>query len=457
MSDLLAPLMLVCLVAVLLVGFPVAFSVAAVAGAFGVLGVLFGQFDTSFLEAIVFRVQGTFNNDNLLAIPLLVFMGMLLERTGIAEDMFTALNRLFGRRPGGLAYTAVIVGAGLSAITGFVSASVVALGLIALPVMLRARYDPRLATGVIAAAGTLAQILPPSLVLIVLAEQMEVSLLEIYRGTLLPGALLVAAYLLYVFIVTLRMPALAPPTASPEDDLATTRKLWIDAAIAAGLPIGLMALVLTSIFFGVATPSEGGAFGVTGTLLLGLVNRKLNGRNLRQAMDVSGILCSNILFLLLGASFFTLVFRGLDGDLWVQSLFSNLPPGQTAFIVLINVAVFLLAFFLDFFEIAFIVIPLIAPIARLLGIEMVWLTVLLAVNLQTSFMHPPFGIALYNLRSVSPRVIRTAQIYWGALPFVGIQIALLILLITVPEIVSITRVKPVDARDIRIELPMPIE
>ena len=196
---------------------------------------------------------------------------------------------------------------------------------------------------------------------------------------------------------------------------------------------------------------------MTGTLLLGLVNRKLNGRNLRQAMDVSGILCSNILFLLLGASFFTLVFRGLDGDLWVQSLFSNLPPGQTAFIVLINVAVFLLAFFLDFFEIAFIVIPLIAPIARLLGIEMVWLTVLLAVNLQTSFMHPPFGIALYNLRSVSPRVIRTAQIYWGALPFVGIQIALLILLITVPEIVSITRVKPVDARDIRIELPMPIE
>jgi tripartite ATP-independent transporter DctM subunit len=238
MSDLLAPLMLVCLVAVLLVGFPVAFSVAAVAGAFGVLGVLFGQFDTSFLEAIVFRVQGTFNNDNLLAIPLLVFMGMLLERTGIAEDMFTALNRLFGRRPGGLAYTAVIVGAGLSAITGFVSASVVALGLIALPVMLRARYDPRLATGVIAAAGTLAQILPPSLVLIVLAEQMEVSLLEIYRGTLLPGALLVAAYLLYVFIVTLRMPALAPPTASPEDDLATTRKLWIDAAIAADRPHG---------------------------------------------------------------------------------------------------------------------------------------------------------------------------------------------------------------------------
>lgn len=371
--------------------------------------------------------------------------------------MFIALNRLFGRRPGGLAYAAIIVGAALSAITGFVSASVIAVGLIALPVMLRARYDPRLATGVIAASGTLAQILPPSLVLIVLAEQMEVSLLEIYRGAILPGAMLVGAYILYVFVITWRTPALAPPTASLDDEPAKTRRLWADAAIAAGLPIGLMALVLASIFFGVATPSEGGAFGVVGALLLGLAKGKLTGRNLRQAMNVSGILCSGILFLLLGASFFTLVFRGLEGDLWVQALFKGVPAGQTGFIVFINVAIFLLAFFLDFFEIAFIVIPLIAPIARLLGVDMVWLTVLLAVNLQTSFMHPPFGIALYNLRSVAPRAVSTVQIYWGALPFVGIQILLLVLLITVPQIVSQTRVVPVDAKDIRIEIPAPVD
>ncbi len=457
MGDFLAPIMLATLVVVLLAGFPVAFSLAAVAGAFGVVGVLTGRFGTSFLEAMIFRVQGTFNNDNLLAIPLLVFMGMLLERTGIAEDMFIALNRLFGRRPGGLAYAAIIVGAALSAITGFVSASVIAVGLIALPVMLRAHYDPRLATGVIAASGTLAQILPPSLVLIVLAEQMEVSLLDIYRGAILPGAILVGAYLLYVFVVTWRTPRLAPPATSLNDDLVSTRSLWTDALIAAGLPIGLMALVLASIFFGVATPSEGGAFGVIGALVLGLAKGKLNGTNLRQAMSVTGILCSGILFLLLGASFFTLVFRGLEGDIWVQALFKAVPAGQTGFIVFINLAIFLLAFFLDFFEIAFIVIPLIAPVARLLGVDMVWLTVLLAVNLQTSFMHPPFGIALYNLRSVAPRAVSTLQIYWGALPFVGIQILLLVLLIAIPQIVWQTRVAPIDAKDIRIELPAPVD
>lgn len=450
MADLLAPAMFACLVIVLFAGFPVAFSLAAVAGAFGLAGVMTGHFNAQFLGAMEFRLLGTFNNDNLLAIPLLIFMGMLLERTGLAADMFVALNRLFGRMPGGLAYTTVVVGAIMSAITGFVSASVIAIGLISLPVMLRAKYDERLATGVIAAAGTLAQVIPPSLVLIVLAEQMEVSLIDIYRGALVPSGLLVGSYLGYVFVLTWFAPHRAPPS---YDGFSTRSIIWKEAAIAAGLPLGLVLLMLASIYFGIATPSEGGAIGATGALLLAIAMGKLTGRNLRQAMDVTGILCSCIIFLLLGASFFTLVFRGLDGHLWIDSVFKYLPAGQIGFILFINVAIFFLAFFLDFFEIAFIVLPLVAPVARQMGIDMVWLTVLLAVNLQTSFMHPPFGIALYNLRSVAPISVRTSQIYWGAAPFLVIQLLMVALLVAAPQLVTNTHIPAVNPENIKIELP----
>ncbi len=439
-ADILAPIMFGSLVVVLVLGFPVAFSLAAVAGIFGVVGVITGHFNAQFLTAMVLRVQGTFYNDNLLAIPLLVLMGMLLERTGLAEDMLVALNRLFGRVPGGLAYTAILVGAILSAITGFVSASVFAMGLIALPVMLRAGYDPRLASGVIAASGTLAQILPPSIVLIVLAEQLDVSLIDIYRGALLPSAILICLYLLYVLILTWWKPQLAPPIAPVAGKRWVNRIILTGIAVAAAPPIGLVLAVLASIFFGIATPSEGGAIGVVGALLLGSAKRRLTGKALREAMDTTGILCSGVIFLLLGASFFTLVFRGLDGHLWIESLFAHLPTGQIALIIAINAGIFLLAFFLDFFEIAFIVLPLIAPIARKAGIDMVWLTVVLAVNLQTSFMHPPFGIALYNLRSVAPASVRTAQIYWGAIPFLLIQLLMVAILFVVPGIVLKERV-----------------
>jgi len=433
-SEFLAPAMFLCLVITLFAGFPVAFSLTAIAGVFGVIGVTGGHFKVAFLTNMLFRIQGTFNNDNLLALPLLIFMGMLLERTGIAEDMFVALNRLFGRLSGGLAYTTIIVGAALSAITGFVSASVVAIGLISLPVMLRAKYDPKLATGVVAASGTLAQVIPPSLVLIILAEQLEVSLQEIYRGALLPAAVLVGSYLLYIFLVTRLWPERAPSTLQ-QSDAAQTGAI-AEVLRAAGLPLGIVSAVLAAIFFGVTTPTEGGAIGVVAVLLLGLVTRKLTGRNLRQAMDVTGILVSGIVFLLLGASFFILVFRGLEGHLWIESLFKFLPAGQVGFIVFVNIAIFFLAFFLDFFEIAFIVLPLIAPIARGLSIDMVWFTVLLAVNLQTSFMHPPFGIALYNLRSVTPSFVPTSQIYWGAVPFLVLQMLTVVLLIAVPQIVT---------------------
>jgi tripartite ATP-independent transporter DctM subunit len=452
MAELLAPAMFVCLVVVLFAGFPVAFSLAAVAGVFGVAGIFSGHFNAQFLDAMEFRIQGVFNNDNLLAIPLLIFMGMLLERTGIAEEMFVALNRLFGRAPGGLAYTAIVVGAVLSAITGFVSASVIAMGLISLPVMLRAKYDPRLAAGVIAAAGTLAQVIPPSLVLIVLAEQLEVSLIDIYHGALLPSVLLIGGYLAYIFILTRFAPDRAPAAASGVNVWCTPR-IWIQAATAAGLPLGLVGMVLVTIYFGVATPSEGGAIGVTGALLLALAKHKLNGRNLRQAMNTTGILCSCIIFLLLGASFFTLVFRGLDGHVWIESLFKHLPAGQIGFVFFVNLAIFCLAFFLDFFEIAFIVLPLIGPVARQMGVDMVWLTVLLAVNLQTSFMHPPFGIALYNLRSVAPSSVRTFQIYWGAVPFLLIQLLMVAILIMVPQIVTRNSAKFVNPDSIRIDLP----
>ena len=453
MSDLIAPAMFGALLLVLLLGYPVAFSLAAIAGVFGISGVILGAFDIPFLLAMVFRIQGIFNNDNLLAIPMLIFMGVLLERMGLAEDMFVALNRMLGRLAGGIAYGTILVGAVLSSLTGFVSASVIAIGLIGLPAMIRANYDPKLATGVVAASGTLAQIIPPSLVLIVLSEQLEVSLHAIFRGAVVPSALLIGLYCLYVFLATLRRPEIAPPSVATLASEDPPSSLWREIAVAIGLPIMLIGLVLASISFGVATPSEGGAIGVTGALLLAIMRRKLTATRLKTAMNITGVLCASIIFLLMGASFFTLVFRGFDGHLWIEGLLSHLPAGQIGFVVVVNIAIFLLAFFLDFFEIAFIVLPLIVPIAHKLGIDMVWLTVLFAVNLQTSFMHPPFGIALYNLRSITPKTISTATIYWGAVPFIGIQFLVLVMLIMFPQLVLKEQAAPVTPVEIKIEIP----
>lgn len=454
MAEVLGPAMFLSLVVVLIAGFPAAFSLAAVGAAFGVVGVVAGQFKVGFLLAMIWRVQGTLTNDNFVAIPLLVLMGMILERTGIAEDMFHALHRLFGKTPGGLAYSTLVVGAVLSAVTGFVSAAVVALGLIALPPMLRANYDSRLATGTVAAAGTLAQVVPPSLVLIVLGEQLDVSVVDLFRGAFLPSLLLLALYCSFIFVATRRNPGLAPPAGGAETSL--TRRSAA-AFLAAGPPALIVLAVLFSIFFGVATPSEGGAFGVTASLVLGWAKGRLTLRRLHDAAFAAGILCSCVMFLLLGASFFTLVFRGLEGDLWVESMFKHVPAGAVGFLVVVNLGVFLLAFFLDFFEIALIVLPLIAPIARAAGVDMIWLAVLLAVNLQTSFMHPPFGIALYNLRSVAPRSIRTASIYWGAVPFILIQVFVVAILIAAPGLVLRPSERPINLEQIRIELPPPPE
>lgn len=437
--ELLAPLMFTTLVVVLLAGFPVAFSLAAVAAAFGVLGVALGQFTTPFLLNMPLRVQGVFNSDNFLAVPLFVLMALILERTGVAEDTLLALGRLFGRAPGGLLYATIIVGAVLSAITGFVSASVIAMGLVALPAMLKAGYDARLATGSIAAAGTLAQMLPPSLVLIVLAEQLEVSLIDIFHAALLPSAMLVGLYLVFVFAATAWRPSLAPPIATSGD--SSRAQAVMRAAGAAGVPLGLILLILASIYFGIATPTEGGAIGVCGALAIGSVRKRLAHGRLSQALTNTGVLCSSVIFLLLGASFFTLVFRGFDGQVWIEGLFSHLPQGQVPFLVAVTLGIFLLGFFLDFFEIAFIVVPLITPVARKLGVDMVWLTVMIAVVLQTSFMHPPFGIALYNLRSVAPASVRTTQIYVGAIPFLAIQLLMVALLVVFPGLAATNQVE----------------
>ena len=431
--ELIAPVMFGTLVVVLLAGFPVAFSLAAVAAVFGIAGVVAGQFTAPFLLAMPLRMQGVFNSDNFLAIPMFVLMGLILERTGIAEDTLLALGRLFRKQPGGLLVATLVVGSMLSAITGFVSASVIAMGLIALPAMLKAGYDPKLATGSIAAAGTLAQMLPPSLVLIVLAEQVEVHLVEIFHAALLPSAMLVGLYLAYVVAVTQWRPVSAPPLM---EAASASLNAWTDAAVAAGAPLVLILAILASIFFGVATPTEGGAVGVCAALLIAMAKRRLSRQRLAEALTNAGVLCSSVIFLLLGASFFTLVFRGFDGQVWIEQLFGHLPKGQLPFLLFVCIGIFLLGFFLDFFEIAFIVVPLIAPVARKLGVDMVWFTVMLAVVLQTSFMHPPFGIALYNLRSVAPPAVRTSDIYLGAIPFLLLQMLMAAILVAFPGIAS---------------------
>ena len=454
-AEALSALMLITLAATLLAGFPVSFTLGAVAAVFGVFGVMFGYFDLAFLTAITFRVQGMFQNDNFFAVPFLVLMGMLLARTGIAEDMLLALERIMGGIGGGLGYATILVGAVLSAITGFVSASVIAVGLIALPAMLRAGYDQRLASGLVAASGTLAQILPPSLVLIVLAEQLEISLIDIYRGALLPAMILILLYAGFVFVIARIRPNAAP--SSSERQPSGPKRAWWDLFIMAGIPIALVALVLGCIYFGVATPGEAGAIGAAGAMVLGIARRRLSVGGLRTALGASAVLCTGLMFLLLGASFFTLVFRGLNGHLWIEALFLRQAAGAFEFVVFVNVVVFLLAFVLDFFEIAFIVLPLLAPIAHKLGVDMVWFAVLLAINLQTSFMHPPFGIALYNLRSVAPASIRTPDIYWGAVPFILLQLVLVLLLIFVPALVLKEKVAPIDVREVIIDIPSAYE
>ncbi|WP_374431504.1 TRAP transporter large permease [Ideonella dechloratans] len=507
-----APVMFGGLIVFLLIGFPVAFSLAAAGLMFSFVGIEVGLLPPALMQALPLRIFGIMQNDTLLAIPFFTFMGLILERSGMAEDLLDTIGQLFGPIRGGLAFAVIFVGAMLAATTGVVAASVISMGLISLPIMLRYGYDRRLATGVIAASGTLAQIIPPSLVLIIMADQLGRSVGELYKGAFIPGFVLTGLYTGYVVLVaifkkdwapalppearTIRedngssgLPSLAVLTAvsvaaavlfarSRPAETATDELIVTSMCVGVGLafvlavvnkifklgllskmaervtfvlipPLGLIFLVLGTIFLGVATPTEGGAMGAVGALVMALARKRLGLKLLRQAMDSTMKLSCFVLFILMGSTVFSLTFQGVDGPLWVEHLLTSLPGGQVGFLIVVNILVFVLAFFLDFFELSFIIVPLLGPVADKLGIDLVWFGVLLAVNMQTSFMHPPFGFALFFLRSVAPNTdykdrltgklisrITTGQIYWGAVPFVIIQIIMVGMIIAFPGLVS---------------------
>ncbi|HEX6138737.1 MAG TPA: TRAP transporter large permease subunit [Casimicrobiaceae bacterium] len=430
-----APLMFAGLVVFLLLGYPVAFSLAANGLLFGLVGIAHGNIEPALLQALPERVLGIMANSTLLAIPFFTFMGLILERSGMAEDLLDTIGQLFGSIRGGIAYAVVFVGALLAATTGVVAASVLAMGLISLPVMMRYGYANWLSTGVIAASGTLAQIIPPSLVLIVLADQMGASVGDFYEGALIPGLSLAVLYGVWVAIVSLTHPQ-AAPGCPPEARTLYGARLVVKVFTSMIPPLVLIFLVLGTIFLGIATPTEGGAMGASGAMIMALARRKLTYTVLRQAIESTATMTSFVMFILVGSTVFSLIFRGMDGDLWVEHLLTSVPGGALGFLVVVNVMIFLLAFFLDYFEIAFIMVPLLAPVAQKLGIDLVWFGVLLAVNMQTSFLHPPFGFALFYLRSVAPRSVRTSEIYWGAIPFVAIQALMVAVVIAFPRIVT---------------------
>jgi TRAP-type mannitol/chloroaromatic compound transport system permease large subunit len=511
-----APIMFFFLIVFLLLGYPVAFSLAALGMVFFVIGVelapLSGgniNLSWSLLQAMPERIYGVMNNDTLLAIPFFTFMGLILERSGMAEDLLDTIGQLFGPVRGGVAYAVVFVGALLAATTGVVAASVISMGLISLPIMLRYGYDRRVASGVIAASGTLAQIIPPSLVLIVMADQLGRSVGDMYEGAFIPGIVLAALYAGYIFLVSMIKPEYVPALPKEARTLGSgVGGLIVLILLAVGLsfvlshyvlpgrvakgneniiaasigflviyliayahkaggmklmsrlgqetilvlmpPLGLIFLVLGTIFLGIATPTEGGAMGAAGAILIALAKGRLTWDLTRQAVDSTAKLSAFVLFILIGARVFSLTFYGVNGHLWVEHLLVSLPGGATGFLIVVNVMVFLLAFFLDFFELAFIIIPLLGPPAEKLGIDLIWFGVILGVNMQTSFMHPPFGFALFYLRSVAPAEeytdkvtglkmapVTTGQIYWGAIPFVVIQCIMVALVIIFPQMVMV--------------------
>jgi len=435
-SDVYPILMFVVLLLLIFTGFPVAFAIGGTAVIFAVVGVVAGYFDWPLLLAMPERIFGIMSNFVLLAVPFFIFMGTVLEKSGLAEDLLKTIGKLFGPLRGGLALAAIFVGALLAAAVGVVGASVVAMGLISLPVMLRYRYSPELSAGVIAASGTLGQIIPPSVVLIVLADQVGISVGSLFIGALLPGLLLAGLYAAYVIGVAYSRPD-AAPALPPEEREPLGWPLLRDVCLVLVPPLILILVVLGSVFAGIATPTEGGALGAVGAMTLAWLNGRLTMPALRQALDHTARLTSMVMFLLIGSTAFTLVFRGFYGDIWIEELLTNLPGGRVGFLIAANLTVFILGFFIDFFEITFIIVPLLVPAAALLGFDLVWFAVMIAVNMQTSFLTPPFGFALFYLRGVAPPEIQTSQIYRGVVPFIVIQLIGLLLIILYPGIVTV--------------------
>ena len=537
----LAPIMFLGLIVFLLLGFPVAFSLGACGLFFGFVGIELGVLPEALLQALPLRIFGIMQNDTLLAIPFFTLMGLILERSGMAEDLLDTIGQLFGPVRGGLAFAVIFVGALLAATTGVVAASVISMGLISLPIMLRYGYDRRIASGVIAASGTLAQIIPPSLVLIILADQLGRSVGEMYKGAFIPGFALTGLYVAFIIGVAIFRPQWVPAlplsartiredngkngllsllfltilcTASafylahsypviidyfkgstgsnpPADEtivvslcagvmlafllavINKTARLGLLSNMAERVtfvlipPLLLIFLVLGTIFLGIATPTEGGAMGALGAIIMATVRGRLSYSLLHQALTSTTKLASFVVFILIGSTCFSLVFQGVDGPKWVEHLLGDLPGGQLGFLIVTNLLIFVLAFFLDFFELAFIVVPLLGPVAEKLGIDLIWFGVLLGVNMQTSFMHPPFGFALFYLRSVAPikayfdkptqkdiPPVTTMQIYWGAVPFVIIQIIMVGLIIAFPGIVSsgLDKEEGLNAEQVQLEM-----
>ncbi|MCO5144933.1 MAG: TRAP transporter large permease subunit [Aquamicrobium sp.] len=527
-----APIMFVSLILFLILGYPVAFALSAVGLGFAFLSIELGLFGENFLRALPDRVYGTMSNETLLAIPFFTFMGLVLQRSGMAEDLIDTVGQLFGPVRGGLAYAVVFVGALLAATTGVVAASVISMSLIALPIMLRYGYDRYLATGVIMASGTLAQTIPPSIILIVLADQFGQSVGDVYKGALVPALLLVVLYAAYVFGLTMLKPDAAPPipkearrlneadgTVGPKSlaamlifiALAIFGFIRLLQALFPGLPemdtviygaalgtiagyvvalanrnlklgllsrmaeavvivlvppLALIFLVLGTIFLGVATPTEGGAMGAAGALIMAIGRRRLSFGMLSEAIDATARLSTFVMFILIGSRVFALTFYGVNGHEWVEHLLLSLPGGVVGFLIIVNLVVFLLGFFLDFFEIAFILVPLLAPAAQALGVDLVWFAVMLAVNLQTSYLTPPFGFALFFMRSATPskaytdtvtrrRIegIRTIDLYRATLAFIVLQLVMIGLLVAFPQLVTHYKGPEVQYEDSEIEIP----
>ena len=417
------PAMFVAVLAMIFTGYPVAFALGGTALIFALIGSAAGVFDIPLLFALPERTFGTMSNFTLLAVPFFIFMGTILEKSKLAEQLLETIGVLFGRFRGGLAIGVIFVGALLAAATGVVGASVTAMGLISLPVMLRNGYKDEISLGVIAAAGTLGQIIPPSIVLIVLGDQMGVPVGSLFRAALLPGLALTGAYGVYVAVIAFSKPDVAP--ALPMEMRMSGVELLKRVVLSLVPPLALIVVVLGSIFAGVATPTEAGALGSIGAIILALLNRSFSFDALNKAMEETSRLTVMVIFLLIGSTAFALVFRGFDGDVWIETMLTGIPGGALGFLLVVNLVVFILGFFIDFFEIAFIIVPLIVPAAQILGVDLVWLGIVLAVNLQTSFLTPPFGFSLFYLRGVTPSGIPTTSIYRGVVPFIAIQLVVL--------------------------------
>ncbi|MBT2304143.1 TRAP transporter large permease subunit [Variovorax paradoxus] len=467
--EMFPPLMFAGLALILLLGFPVAFSLAALGVACGGVAIAMGWFPAGFLAALPLNVFGILSNDLLLAIPFFTLMGCILERCGLAEDMLDSMGQLFGRVRGGLGYSVIIVGFILGAITGTVAGQVIAMAMISLPVMMRYGYNMRYATGVLAASGTITQLVPPSLVLVVLADQLGRSVGDMYKGAWGPAILQVLLFALYTFILSRIRPQDVPGV--PKE--ARTLRGWalwgkclrgiLPSAVLIFAVLGSMG-GLPGIDHAIATPTEAGAMGALGAFALAALHRRLNWKLLNNAMASTMRMTAMVVFILIGSRAFSLVFQGVNGGLWIEHMLVSLPGGQLGFLIVVNIFIFFLAFFLDFFEIAFIILPLLAPVAHKLGIDLVWFGVLICVNMQTSFMHPPFGFALFYLRGISdtlakngtlPRKIESRDIYLGAIPWVAMQLLLVAIVIFVPETVTalLDKEKVVDTDKIQINVP----